>query len=208
MKQLLALVMTFVAFNAFAVGVDGRPSPISKSGSSSDNFMVKPSESTLMWEGKKLTGAHNGKIKIKSGELVFKGPQFVGGEFVIDMTTISVDDLKEADKANRLKNHLESDDFFSTSKFKTAKFVIKDVQFGKGGMYDVTGDLTIKGKTHPISFMADVTESGNTLVAKADIVFNRAKYDVKFGSGSFFDNLGDKLIYDDISLKVELKAQK
>ncbi len=209
MKQLLALVMTFVAFNTYAIGVDGRPSATSSSGAnSSEKFVVKPSESTLKWEGKKLTGGHNGKIKIESGNLVFKGPEFVGGEFVIDMTTISVDDIKEKDKATRLKNHLESDDFFSVSKYKTAKFVIKDVQFGKGGMYDVSGDLTIKGKTHPISFMADVSESGNTLVAKADIVFNRAKYDVRYGSGSFFDDLGDKMIYDDISLKVELKAKK
>lgn len=210
MKQLLALVMTVVAFNVFAVGVDGRPSAVITTGvpSSSEKYVVKPADSTLKWEGRKLTGAHAGMIKIKSGELIFEGPEFVGGEFVIDMTTISVEDIKEKDKAARLKGHLESDDFFSVNQYKTAKFVIKDARFSKGGLYDVTGDLTIKGKTHPISFMADVTEDGNKLVAKADIVFNRAKYDVRYGSGSFFDNLGDKMIYDDISLKVELKARK
>ncbi len=209
MKQLLALVMTVVAFNAFAVGVDGRPNTVNKAeSSSSEKFVVKPDQSTLKWEGRKLTGSHDGKIKIKSGHLLFKGPEFVGGEFVIDMKTITVDDLKDKEKAARLKNHLESDDFFSVHKYDTAKFVIRDVQFSKGGLYDVTGDLTIKGKTHPISFMADVTESGDSLMAKADIVFNRAKFDVRYGSGSFFENLGDKMIYDDISLKVELKAQK
>ena len=161
MKQLLALVMTFAAFSAYAVGPDGRPSNVTQSSQSvSEKYFVNPGQSTLKWEGKKLGGGHNGLIKLKSGELVFRGPEFKGGEFLIDMTTISVVDIKDKEKNDRLKGHLQSDDFFSTDKFKTAKLVIKDVQFGKGGLYDVMADLTIKGKTHPISFMADINESG------------------------------------------------
>ena len=209
MKYLLSFAFLLTSLNVFAVGPDGRPSAVtSGSTTGKEVYKVVPSKSTVMWEGKKLTGGHNGKIKIESGELVFNGPNFVGGEFVIDMTSISVDDIKDKEKAGKLKGHLESDDFFSVGKYKTAKFVIKDVQFGKGGFYDVVGDLTIKGKTHPISFRADVSEKAQSLNAKADIVFNRAKFDVRYGSGSFFDNLGDKMIMDDIAIKVDLHAEK
>lgn len=209
MKYLLSFALIFMTQSSFAVGPDGRPSAAATTNSvDSERYVVDTAKSTAKWEGKKLTGGHDGKIKISSGSLLFKGPSFVGGEFVIDMTKISVDDIKDKEKAAKLKGHLESDDFFSVDKYKTAKLVIKDVQFGKGGMYDVAGDLTIKGKTHPVSFMADVSEKGDMLTASADIVFNRAKYDVRYGSGSFFDDLGDKMIYDDISVKVELTAKK
>ena len=44
--------------------------------------------------------------------------------------------------------------------------------------------------------------------ATAEIELDRSEFDVKYGSGSFFDGLGDKLIYDDFNLTIELVASK
>lgn len=117
----------------------------------------------------------------------------------MDMTTLTVTDL-EGEMKGKLEGHLKSDDFFSTDKHTEAKFVITNVS-GKDGKYKVTGDLTIKGITNPNTF--DMIISGNT--AKADLKVDRTKYDIKFRSASFFDNLKDKAIYDNFDLHVNLK---
>ena len=42
----------------------------------------------------------------------------------------------------------------------------------------------------------------------SNLTFDRTKYDVRYRSGNFFQNLGDKLIYDDIELEVSLALIK
>ena len=169
-------------------------------------YSIDSKKSTIVWVGKKVTGKHEGTISVKSGSLKYDGTDLTGGEFVIDMTTINTTDLSGEWKT-KLDNHLKDGDFFNTSKHKTAKLVIKDAQFGKGGHWDVTGDLTIKGITKPVMFKANVTKKGKMLMAKADIKFNRLDYGVKYNSGKFFQNLGDKMIYDDVELKVNLTSK-
>ena len=123
------------------------------------------------------------------------------------MTSIVVTDLTGEYKG-KLEGHLKADDFFGVAKHKKAKLKIKDVQFGKGGHYDVFAELTIKGITKPISFKADVTNSDKAATAKAKIVFNRTDFGIKYKSGKFFKSLGDKLIYDEVELLVKLVASK
>lgn len=160
--------------------------------------------SKIVYLGKKVTGEHTGEVKLQSGSLDFDGKNFKGGEFVADMTTINNTDLTDAEYNKKLVGHLNSDDFFSTEKFKTASFVTKSVSKVKGDTYKVTGDLTIKGQTHPVTFNADATKSGATAVIK----FDRTKYDIKYGSGQFFQGLGDKMINDEVQLTVTLTAKK
>ena len=115
------------------------------------------------------------------------------------MSSIIVTDLQGGSKA-KLEGHLKADDFFGVEKHKTAKLVFTNIS-GKGkGLYTVTADLTIKGITKPITF--DITVKGNT--ASTTLKVDRTKYDIKYGSGSFFSDLGDKTINDEFELKVNL----
>ncbi|MFD0931163.1 YceI family protein [Psychroflexus salinarum] len=160
---------------------------------------VNIKESTIQWEGEKLTGSHEGTIDLKDGFFLMENGELVGGEFTADMTTIDVTDL-EGDNRDKLMGHLRSDDFFGVDKYETAKFVIKTVA-KKGNVYGVSGDLTIKGKTNPIAFDMKMNENSAT----TNLTIDRTKYDVRYGSNSFFDNLGDKAIYDEFDLAVNLK---
>ena len=40
------------------------------------------------------------------------------------------------------------------------------------------------------------------ILENSSLVFDRSKYDVKYGSGTFFENLGDNLILDEINIDV------
>lgn len=162
---------------------------------------VDASKSTINWVGKKVTGSHEGTINLKDGALVFKGKKLVGGTFVVDMTSMTVTDLKAGQGKEKLEGHLKADDFFGTDKFTTASLAFKKLVEKKPNVYTITGDLTIKGITKPVTF--DLATTANT--ASTNVVIDRTKFDIKYGSGSFFDSLGDKAINDDFTLAVALK---
>ncbi|MDX1363982.1 YceI family protein [Arenibacter latericius] len=164
-----------------------------------DKKEVKVSESTVTWKGYKVTGSHYGVIDLKEGSFTFNDDQLTGGEFVVDMTTLVSHDL-EGEYKGKLEGHLKSDDFFGVDKYATSKLVFTKVTPKGKNSYEVTGNLTIKGKTNPITF--DLSIYGNK--ATASLKVDRSLYDVKYGSGSFFDNLGDKTIYDEFDLVVDL----
>ncbi|MES2238967.1 MAG: YceI family protein [Bacteroidota bacterium] len=160
---------------------------------------IDVSKSMITWTGKKITGQHEGTIKFKEGEIVFKDNKVTGGDFVADMTTLNNTDQTGSSKA-KLEGHLKSEDFFSTSNFKTAILTFKNVTSKGNNTYTVIANLTIKGVSHPVIF--DLMVKGKT--ATANLSVDRTKYDVKYGSGSYFDDLGDKTIYDLFDLKVDL----
>lgn len=161
---------------------------------------VKVSESTVTWKGYKVTGEHNGSIKLESGFLEMKGKKLIGGEFVVDMTTLSNNDLESGKGKEKLEGHLKSADFFGVDANPTSKLVFTSVKPMNDNSYTVTGDLTIKGITKPVTLVVSMFENKAT----ATIKVNRTNFDIKYGSGSFFDNLGDKAIYDDFDLVVDL----
>ncbi|MDO6605044.1 Polyisoprenoid-binding protein YceI [Arenibacter palladensis] len=160
---------------------------------------VKTTESTVTWKGYKVTGSHHGTIALKAGSLIFDGDKLTGGEFVVDMPTLVSNDL-EGESKGKLERHLKSDDFFGVEAHPTSKLVFSSVKATGKNSYEVTGDLTVKGKTNPVTF--DISIYGNK--ATATMKVDRSLYDVRFGSGSFFDNLGDKTIYDEFDLVVDL----
>lgn len=157
-------------------------------------------ESTITWEGEKVTGSHNGTINLKEGFFLMEDDKLVGGEFIMDMESIEVTDLSGEGK-QKLEGHLKSDDFFGVTKYPTSKLVITSAAKKGNGNYGIVADLTIKSTTHPITFDLKVDDNA----ASTDLVIDRTKYDVRYGSGSFFDNLGDKTIYDNFKLSVNLK---
>jgi polyisoprenoid-binding protein YceI len=156
-------------------------------------------KSTIVWTGKKITGEHNGTLQFKEGSLSYLKKKLTNGSFVVDMTTLSNSDQSGKDKA-QLECHLKSNDFFNTEEFKEAKLVFKAVKPISKGTYSVVGYLTIKGKTNPIIF--DLTIKGNK--ASTNLIIDRTKYGIQYGSGSFFADLGDRTIYDEFELKVDL----
>lgn len=162
---------------------------------------INASKSTITWVGKKVTGQHTGTVNIKDGVLSFKGGKVTGGNFTVDMTTIAVTDLKAGEGKEKLEGHLKAEDFFGTDKFATSKLVFKSVKVKSANVYTVTADLTIKGITKPVTF--DLNTTKNTATAAFNI--DRTKYDIKYGSKSFFEGIGDKAIYDEFEVTVNLQ---
>lgn len=169
---------------------------------------VNLEESKVQWTGRKLGGEHTGSLKIKSGNLTMKKDALTGGEFEIDMTSLKNEDITDAENNAKLVGHLKSDDFFSVEKNPTAKFKITKVQKAAGGKYDVTGDLTIKGITQPITFPAEVTMEKGKITAVGKLEVDRTKYDIKYRSLKFFSDIGDKVIKDVFTVDVKLIAGK
>jgi polyisoprenoid-binding protein YceI len=161
---------------------------------------VNTDQSTIVWKGYKVTGSHQGTIAIKSGVLEFDNETLVGGSFVMDMPSITVTDL-EGEYKGKLEGHLKSDDFFGVDTHTTSTLTFTEVKSVGKNAYEVTADLTIKNITHPVTFEISVYGSKATASLKID----RTKYNIKYGSSSFFDGLKDKAIYDEFDIVVDLQ---
>ncbi len=169
-------------------------------------FKVDANLSKLTWFAKKVTGEHTGTIGVSAGVLELENKVLKGGRFDLDTKTITVTDLTDKETNSKLLGHLKGDDFFAVEKFGKASFKITSAQSTGSDTYNVKGNLTIKGITHEISFPTTVKLEGKKVIATAKIIVDRTKYDIKFRSKSFFENLGDKTIYDDFELNVQLVA--
>jgi polyisoprenoid-binding protein YceI len=165
-----------------------------------DKKEIKSENSKVVWKGYKVTGSHEGIISIKSGHLNFDKDILIGGSFEIDMSTITVTDL-EGEYKGKLEGHLKSDDFFGVEKFPSATLYFTKIKSVGKNSYEVTGNITIKGKTETVSFNVSVYGSKANVSLKID----RTKFDVRYGSTSFFDGLKDKAIYDEFDLVADLE---
>ena len=163
-------------------------------------YSVDTKASKVYWTGKKVAGEHTGYLNLAGGEVFVEGKEVTGANLNLDVTSIEVTDL-EGEWKDKLVGHLKSDDFFSAEKHPVANFKIKSFENDK-----VVGDLTIKGITNEVSFPAEVKIEGNSLSASGTASIDRTKWDIKYNSGSFFSNLGDKMINDEFDIKFELKA--
>lgn len=186
---LLSFLVLFVGTYATASGVE----PVVKS--------INVASSSIGWKGYKVLGSHEGIISFKSGNLNFDNNMLVGGDLVVDMTSINCTDLKAGAGKEKLEGHLKSDDFFGIAEHPTSSIKItKVVSRGKPGEYKLTADLTIKNVTKQIKFDAVVGDKSASAALKID----RSDFNIKYGSGSFFDNLGDKTIYDEFDLNINI----
>ncbi len=192
MKLIITLILAFGSF--FTLSENYAPATVNKT------------ESQVTWKASKVTGEHWGYVPIKNASLDITGGKITGGSFDMDMVNLTVEDLTDEKSKGNLTNHLKSDDFFSVEKFNTSTFKITDVKSTSATDYTITGDLTIKGITKPVSFPAKVAVAGNKMTATGSIKFDRTHYDIKFRSGNFFENLGDRMIYDEVNLDVKLVA--
>jgi polyisoprenoid-binding protein YceI len=166
-------------------------------------FIADIVQTRLSWLGEYVSGQHTGTIMLQSGWITWKENRIAGGEFIVDMTSI-----KESDSNERFVGHLKSDDFFGVEKFPVSKLIITGSTSFDKGTGVITGTLTIKGFTNPIEFKAALQKQDNGLLFFANITVDRAKYNIRYGSGTFFDNLGDKTIFDEFKIKVNLSVKE
>ena len=174
------------------------------------NYIVVPASETqtatsVAWNAQKRVGAsHNGTVEINEAALLVEKGEIVGGTIVVDMNTIVNLDLTDEKPNTMLVNHLKSEDFFSVETYPTATFAISSVTKIEGGMYDVTGDMTIKGIENEITFNATIAQDESGLQVNGTAVLDRTLWDVRYGSDKFFDNLGDGLIEDAFTLTFDM----
>ena len=168
-------------------------------------FEIDREKSSVKWKGTKSTGSyHDGLINVKSSLLNIENDNLVGGEIIIDMTTIVCTDIEDKGSNEYLVSHLKNDDFFSTTKHTEALLLIKNVSLIKDNDYNVDADLSIKGQTQPIQFTANIIIKDGIGLASGKIEVDRAKYDIKYKSKSWFPDIGDKFINDIFELYFNL----
>ena len=170
-------------------------------------FQIQKASSTVNWTGKKVLGLHTGSINIASGFIEIIDDTIVGGEILIDMTSIVITDIDDKKTKQEFFEHLLNDDFFSVEKFQTSKLVINSPSTIENTKSKIEATLTIKDISHPVNFKATVEIFTNTLHSMGEIVIDRTMYNIRYGSGKFIDNLGDKLIYDDFVLQFKIVGQ-
>jgi polyisoprenoid-binding protein YceI len=186
---ILSLLASFIFLASFTVLKD-------------DVYTVDIERSSIDWSAKKVVGGHVGGVKISNGTLIYNEKGLKGGSFVMDLANLTSDN-------ERLTTHLKNDDFFSVDKHPSSKFEITKVAPAGTDRVNITGNLTIKGITHPITFPASVKQQKGVIVAVASgVKVDRTKYDIKYRSKSFFGDIGDKAIDDEFVLNINLSAKK
>ncbi|MBT8271124.1 MAG: YceI family protein [Bacteroidia bacterium] len=182
---------------------------VTEAQASSVKYMANASESSIAWKGFKPTGTHDGTINIESGVLMITDGKVESGSFLIDMNSIvNLDMPADSDGNGKLVGHLKSADFFDVEKFPNAAFEVTGFEENDGKTM-LSGNLTMKEKKNNITFPVSVQQDGDNLTLTSEtFTIDRSKWDVRYGSKSFFDNLGDKFINDDIELSITLKAKK
>ncbi|WP_458629163.1 YceI family protein [Winogradskyella sp. PC D3.3] len=186
-----------------------QPKDAAVSKSNATHYAVDLENSMIEWKGFKPTGSHNGTIAISAGKLNVSDGAIKYGKFIIDMNSIVVSDIPTEEEGNaKLTDHLKSDDFFNVGTYPNAKFEVTGMET-KDGKTMLSGNLTIKETTNNISFPVVTTFNGDTMTVTSDtFTIDRSKWHIKYGSKSFFDNLGDKFINDEIELKIVLTSNK
>jgi polyisoprenoid-binding protein YceI len=206
-SSVLALAFFFQNATLVAGG-----NPPRKAAAKAATLTVDPARSVLTWNAKKVGGEHKGTVKVAQGTLLVKSNKLAGGTFTIDMTTITDTDITNEGMNAKLTGHLKSEDFFSVEKNPTSTFKITKaapIANAKAGEanYSVTGDLTIKGITHALTFPATVNLTANSAQANARIEVDRTKYDIKYRA-AIIGTAADKIIDDVFTIDLKLVAGK
>ncbi|HEY0740867.1 MAG TPA: YceI family protein [Chryseosolibacter sp.] len=173
-----------------------------------NRYVIDNQQSVVAWTGTMAfsdKGSHTGYVNISKGELIVENEQLTGGLVELDMTTIAD---KEHGRENGLVEHLRSPDFFDVEKFPVSTFEITHVVTASGQYPKVTGNLTIKGITHPVTFPAQIEVKNGVVNASGKLVIDRTLWDVRYKSGKFFFNLADEAIADQIYFEIKITGKK
>ena len=167
-------------------------------------YQIDKTKSVVRWIGRTPVKFHDGTIDIQEGKFFVDDNGILNGNIIIDMESINCTDLSGGGKKS-LEEHLMNDDFFSVNKFKTSKINISSEMKPNNGLIDFKGSLEIKNISNPISFKSSINKTPEgKYTASSKLTFDRSMYNVKYKSKSFFDDLGDKFINDDIEIELEI----
>ena len=176
-----------------------------------DTLQVDMGNSQINWIGRKVTGEHSGTLNLSGGWVVLDKNSINSGKFIFDMASISNTDIESPEWKQKLEDHLKSEDFFHTDSFPHAILEIKNRQSliieNSKISAQVLADLTIRGITHEIKFPFDLTQSQNNFNAEGSVDIDRTLYNIQYKSGQFFDELGDKLIYDNFTVQFKVQTR-
>ena len=167
---------------------------------------AEPAISNLRWTAEKVTGSHWGYVSLKEGSIEIKNDRLVSGEFIVDMKTIKVMDIKDSPWGKKLEAHLHSKDFFDTENHPEAHFSLHSVKIKNNDLL-ISGDLTIKDITHPLDFNCEVTHAKNSSSAKGQMKIDRTLYDITYRSFKYFPDIGDRMIDDIFTIDFEIDAK-
>ena len=176
-----------------------------------DTLQVDMENSQIKWIGRKVTGEHSGTLNLSGGWVVLDKNSINSGKFIFDMASISNTDIESPEWKQKLEDHLKSEDFFHTDSFPHAILEIKNRQSliieNSKKSAQILADLTIRGITHEIKFPFDLTQSQNNFNAEGSVDIDRTLYNIQYKSGKFFDELGDKLIYDNFTVQFKVQTR-
>ena len=168
------------------------------------DYIVNKDLSTIKWTGKEITTkSHYGILDLKEGSIYVNNDGIISAKVVIDMNSINCLDMSGRGK-NKLEGHLRSDDFFGVNSYPEANLIFTSWSVNNLGKILYKGDLTIKNITHPITFSGSVKKIDIGYRSTINLSFDRTLYEIKFRSGKYFQNLGDKLILDNIDIRAEI----
>jgi polyisoprenoid-binding protein YceI len=171
-------------------------------------YSIDTKESVLTWEGSMVFGfddEHLGYVYISKGELMIEKDSLVGGTVEIDMNTIEFGDKESK---NTPVKHLKSPDYFDVEKFPISTISITKVVYSVRGNIKITGNLTLKGVTNPVTFPAKIEVIDEIVKANGKIVIDRTQWGIRYRSGKFYDNLADQAVSDDIEIRMQIVARK
>ncbi|WP_299838154.1 YceI family protein [uncultured Tenacibaculum sp.] len=165
-----------------------------------EKININIEQSTIKWIGE-LTfhfGGHDGYIQFKEGFFIKRGDKIVGGEFIIDMNSMTNSDIKEQEGKDSLIAHLKDPDFFDVEKFPLTSLLITKVEYSEQNTARIEAKLTLKGITKPINFRANFDFDKKEMTTRFKI--DRRKWNVSYTS-----KVKDYAISDALGFEVSIK---
>ena len=177
----------------------------------SDTLYINVDSSVIKWTGRKVTGEHSGTLNLSDGFVIWNGKSIAGGKITFDMTSIQNTDIESPKWKEKLEKHLMAEDFFFVDSFPNAILEIKYhhqiVDDKTGQTNQIIADLTIRGITHEINFPINISHTESNFYVEGSIDIDRTLFNIKYNSGTFFEELGDRMIYDDFTVQFSLQTK-
>jgi polyisoprenoid-binding protein YceI len=155
-------------------------------------YQVNTEASTIAWVGKKPIYTREGTVSFESGYI----NENYEGEFAVQMSSIT-------SQFDGLTDALKGQDFFDVINFPQATLTTTGYVDG-----ELKGTLNVLGISEEVSIPAEVNFNENSAVIVAQFMMDRTDFGIQFGSGSFFENLGDQIIDDEVELNVSVVAER
>jgi len=220
-----AVVLFFIVGNGS--GQDGNPSVTSTQSAdtstsaatsseatsnqlASGTYTIDTNNSTVEWTAyKTLVDGYedNGTFPV-TGIVTVSENGSIAATTTLDIANLNVTSVSGPGGTDRLANHLRSEDFFAAEQYPTATLTTTNIRSSatSSSTYDVTADLTMKGVTNEISFPADISMEDGSISVRADTEIDRSRWNIRYGSQSFFNDLGDNVIGDMVDISVDVVA--